>query len=200
MFVPKLFSVNDFKELIQFIKKHPFATVITANNNVPEATQVPIMVDVVEGEIVLSFHLANANSQCQALVANDQVLIQFVGANGYISSSWYKEEDVSTWNYQTAHLRGVSVAICEDDLLEDLRKLTDYYEASKVNGRVFNTLSDATLHQVKGITGFRVHVTEAQLKYKLSQNRSDADYSNIVLKLKENKDYELAYEMEQLRD
>ena len=139
MFVPKLFSVNDFKELIQFIKKHPFATVITANNNVPEATQVPIMVDVVEGEIVLSFHLANANSQCQALVANDQVLIQFVGANGYISSSWYKEEDVSTWNYQTAHLRGVSVAICEDDLLEDLRKLTDYYEASKVNGRVVNT-------------------------------------------------------------
>ena len=43
-------------------------------------------------------------------------------------------------------------------------------------------------------------MTQAQLKYKLSQNRSDADYSNIVLKLKENKDYELAYEMEQLRD
>lgn len=203
MHTPKLFKVEDFNLLIDFLKRHSFATVISAVNERPDATQVPVMIEVVEGVIHLYFHLANANPQVKALKGNDNVLVQFTGPHGYVSSSWYKEEEVSTWNYQTAHLRGSCEMLDEPALIQHLRQLTDYYEAPLDNGRTYETLSEDTLKQMKGITGFKVTINEAALKYKLSQNRSDEDYQNIVIKLKESRlshEQALAYEMEKLRE
>lgn len=202
MHTPKLFKVEDFELLIEFLKNHSFATVISAVNDRPDATQVPVMIEVVDGVIQLDFHLANANQQAKVLGDNNNVLVQFAGPHGYVSSSWYKEEEVSTWNYQTAHLRGSCEAMDESDLISHLRKLTDYYESPLEKGRTYETLSEQTLKQMSGITGFKVTVNEASLKYKLSQNRSDEDYQQIVVKLKEShlsNEQALAYEMEKLR-
>lgn len=106
MFLPQLFKIEDFNALITFLKRNSFATVITSQNDVPYASQVPVMVDVIDDEIVLSFHLARPNPQTKTLENNQNVLIQFTGAHGYVSSSWYEQEEVSTWNYQAAQLKG----------------------------------------------------------------------------------------------
>lgn len=203
MHTPRLFKVEDFNILIDFLKRHSFATIISSLNDRPDATQVPVMIEVEDGIIHLYFHLANANGQVKSLKDNENVLVQFAGPHGYVSSSWYKEEEVSTWNYQTAQLRGTCVQLSEEALIHHLQQLTDYYEAPLENGRTYRTLSEQTLKQMKGITGFKLTVSEASLKYKLSQNRSDEDYHNIVVKLKESDnlyEQELAYEMEQLRE
>ncbi|TDM41342.1 FMN-binding negative transcriptional regulator [Macrococcoides canis] len=202
MFLPKLFKVKDFNALIDFLRKNPFATVISSKDDVPYATQVPVMVDVIDEEVVLSFHLARPNPQNKTLEQNKNVLIQFTGAHGYVSSSWYEQEEVSTWNYQAAQLTGECVVLNEDELMEDLKHLTDHYETGD-NARTFNTLSEDVLKQAKGVIGYKVKVREAGLKYKLSQNRSDKDFKNIVLNLRESDnqdDNRLADEMEKLRE
>lgn len=201
MFLPQLFKVEDFKALITFLKSNPFATVISSHNDVPYASQVPVMVDVIDDEIVLSFHLARPNPQNKTLTNNDHVLIQFTGAHGYVSSSWYEQEEVSTWNYQVAQLKGECAVLDQDELMEDLKRLTDQYETGE-NARKFDTLSEDVLKQAKGVIGYKVKVREAGLKYKLSQNRSDKDYKNIVLNLRDSDnqdDNRLADEMEKIR-
>lgn len=201
MFLPQLFKVEDFKALITFLKSNPFATVISSQNDVPYASQVPVMVDVIDDEIVLSFHLARPNPQNKTLTNNDNVLIQFTGAHGYVSSSWYEQEEVSTWNYQAAQLKGECAVLDQDELMEDLKRLTDQYETGE-NARTFDTLSEDVLKQAKGVIGYKVKVREAGLKYKLSQNRSDKDYKNIVLNLRDSDnqdDNRLADEMEKIR-
>ena len=201
MFLPKLFKVEDFNALITFLKRNPFATVISSQNDVPYASQVPVMVDVIDDEIVLSFHLARPNPQNKTLTNNDNVLIQFTGAHGYVSSSWYEQEEVSTWNYQAAQLKGECAVLDQDALMKDLKRLTDQYETGE-NARTFDTLSEDVLKQAKGVIGYKVKVREASLKYKLSQNRSDKDYKNIVLNLRDSDnqdDNRLADEMEKIR-
>ncbi len=42
--------------------------------------------------------------------------------------------------------------------------------------------------QIKGIVGFKVKVHEIQAAYKLSQNREEEDYDNIIDKLNKEKD------------
>lgn len=76
MFSPKLFKVEDFNALIDFLRKNPFATVISSKDDVPYATQVPVMVDVIDEEVVLSFHLVRPNPQNKTLEQNKNVLIQ----------------------------------------------------------------------------------------------------------------------------
>lgn len=201
MFLPQLFKIEDFNALITFLKRNSFATVITSQNDVPYASQVPVMVDVIDDEIVLSFHLARPNPQTKTLENNQNVLIQFTGAHGYVSSSWYEQEEVSTWNYQAAQLKGECAVLDQDELMEDLKRLTDQYEKGE-NARTFDTLSEDVLKQAKGVIGYKVKVREAGLKYKLSQNRSDKDYKNIVLNLRESDnqdDNRLADEMEKIR-
>ncbi|MFC6293223.1 protease [Macrococcus epidermidis] len=201
MFLPQLFKVEDFNALITFLKRNSFATVISSQNDVPYASQVPVMVDVIDDEIVLSFHLARPNPQTNTLENNQNVLIQFTGAHGYVSSSWYEQEEVSTWNYQAAQLKGECAVLDQDELMEDLKRLTDHYETGD-NARTFDTLSEDVLKQAKGVIGYKVKVREAGLKYKLSQNRSDKDYKNIVLNLRDSDnqdDNRLADEMEKIR-
>lgn len=202
MFLPKLFKVEDFEALIAFLKDNPFATVITSKHDMPYATQVPVMVSVTEDEIILSFHLAKANPQTKTLENNKNVLVQFTGAHGYVSSSWYAEEEVSTWNYQEAQLIGSSVVLSHDELMEDLKSLTNHYEHGD-DARTFESLSDDVLKQAKGIIGYRIHVKESGLKFKLSQNRSDEDYENIVNHLNSSpniNDHQLAKVMEKNRE
>lgn len=79
--------------------------------------------------------------------------------------------------------------------------MTDQYETGE-NARTFDTLSEDVLKQAKGVIGYKVKVREASLKYKLSQNRNDKDYKNIVLNLRDSDnqdDNRLADEMEKIR-
>ena len=52
-------------------------------------------------EIVVSGHLAYGNRQWRTLNEEQESLIIFQGPHSYISSSWYEEQQVPTWNYQS---------------------------------------------------------------------------------------------------
>lgn len=104
----------------------------------------------------------------------------FQGPHAYISFSWYKQEDVPTWNYQSVHLYGSSRLLNEQELEDDLIRLLKTLERNRKNAALWENLSAGTKKQIKGIVGFRVNVKEVEATYKLSQNRTEADYQNII--------------------
>jgi transcriptional regulator len=76
----------------------------------------------------------------------------------------------------------------EDELENDLILLLQKYEHHRENAVLWETLSSETKKQIKGIVGFKIHIQEIQAAYKLSQNRNDEDYNNIINKLNEEHD------------
>ncbi|KAA1036999.1 FMN-binding negative transcriptional regulator [Macrococcus equipercicus] len=199
MFIPKYFEMKDLKEIKQFINDHSFATVVTTDNGKPVATHVPLMLREDNENLYLSGHYARANTQWKNLDDNADVLTIFHGPHAFVSSTWYDHENVSTWNYQSIHVYGHSRLLTEDELREDLKLLLDTYEA---NGKTWDNLTETSQQQIRGIVGFRIDITDIQAAYKLSQNRNDHDYENIIseLSLGAAGDRDVAAAMKKLRD
>ncbi len=58
------------------------------------------------------------------------------------------------------------------------------YEEHRENPVLWDKLSPTLLeNELKGIVGFKIKVGDIQAAYKLSQNRNETDYINIIEKL-----------------
>ncbi|MGP4072050.1 FMN-binding negative transcriptional regulator [Piscibacillus sp. B03] len=188
MYTPKHYRVEDFKEIQEFIQENSFGIIVSTDQGRPIATHVPLELHKQGTDYYITGHLAYANPQWKSFEDQDQVLVIFQGPHAYVSSLWYENEDVSTWNYQAVHLYGKVRLMTEDELREDLIKLLDKYERNRENSKVWDNLSSQTKKQIKGIVGFKVKVDEVDASYKLSQNRSNVDYENIVNQLEQEDD------------
>jgi transcriptional regulator len=109
---------------------------------------------------------------------------------------------VPTWNYIAVHVYGRIKIVNEDATAEQLKKLVDKYEAHSENPVRVENLSDKTMRQVKGIFGFEIEIDEIQATKKLSQNRDEHNYKNIISELEKTKNPEaiaVAKEMSKCR-
>lgn len=185
MYIPKYYQMHDYEEMKAFMVQYPFITMVTVSEGRPIASHIPVMVEEREEALYLVGHLAKGNTQVQTLTDNDQVLAIFHGPHDYVSSSWYKTEDVPTWDYQSIHAYGSSRIQSYDELAEALEKLLDHYEGHRENGATWGQLSEQTKKQIHGIEGFEIKVTEIEAAYKLSQTRSENDKNNIAKHLKQ---------------
>lgn len=191
-------------EIIEFIKKNAFATLVTQVEGKPWATHLPFVLDQdSEGNPILSGHVAKANSQWKSITDQEEVLVIFQGPHAYISSSWYNHENVPTWNYLAVHVYGKIRYIEGEELMHHLKSLVDTYEAGRPNRVSVETMSEAYVQsQVRALVGFEVKIEEVMASAKLSQNRDDVNYHNIVKKLDESPfplDQEVAEEMRKRR-
>ena len=65
----------------------------------PIATQVPLLIEEEDGQLVLRGHVMRGSDHWQGFSANADVLAVFSGPNCPISASWYTGiESASTWN------------------------------------------------------------------------------------------------------
>ena len=193
MYLPKLNAVTDPEVIDRFIRDHGFATLITTAGAAPEVTHLPIeLVRTSAGERVLEGHLSRANPQCKDLGTGARALIIFSGAHSYISPTWYDHENVPTWNYLVVHASGTPTLVADDaGLREMLVRLSSHYEpeGSPPPRFAVETMTPAYYQkEASGIVGFRIAVDTIQAKFKLSQNRHNADHARIVLKLRERGD------------
>lgn len=203
MYTPRLFKVTDMKEILNFVQENSFGTIVTTDEGKPIATHLPFILNKIDDDFYLSSHFAYGNLQWKTLEDNDQVLVIFQGPHAYVSSSWYGHENVPTWNYQAVHIYGKAKILTKDELREDLANLLEKYEKHRENPILWETLSPDMLEsQMKGVVGFKVKVEEVQAAYKLSQNRNEEDYENIIHKLKEEENpvsKQVALEMERIK-
>lgn len=184
MYIPKFFNVTDANEIRDFIDKNSFATIISTKQGRPIATHTPLQFYQQDDDFYITGHMAYGNSQWRTFQDKQEVLVIYQGPHAYISSSWYEHENVPTWNYQSVHVYGTASLLTEEELKQDLKQLLVKYEQHRENPVLWDTLSRPLLEkELKGIVGFKITISEIQAAYKLSQNRNERDYQNIVEQL-----------------
>ncbi|MDZ5472246.1 FMN-binding negative transcriptional regulator [Bacillus sp. 31A1R] len=185
MYIPKYYKVTNDEEVWDFVQKNSFGTIVTVKQGKPIATHLPLGIKKHGEEYYLTGHMAYGNPQWKTFENSDDVLVMFQGPNAYISSSWYSHENVPTWNYQAVHMYGKASIVEKNELIDELTGMLEKYELYRENAVLWDKLSPELLeNELKGIVGFKIKVGEIQAAYKLSQNRNEKDYMNIIDKLK----------------
>jgi transcriptional regulator len=173
--------------MFDFIEQNPFAFMtgsFLSGNQV--ATQIPILLEERDGEIFLQGHIMRNTDHHKAFCENPQVLIVFTGPNCYVSASWYSNPQIgSTWNYMSVHIAGNITFMNNDELAVLMRKLTLKFENGNTESPTFfDNLPDNFLQKMMpAIIGFEIKPNRIENIFKLSQNRDEQSYLNIISKL-----------------
>ncbi len=184
MYIPKYFRNNKQQEIEAFISKNSFAVMITYDEQKPIATHLPLELETaINGEKVLRGHIARGNPQWRSFENNHQVLAIFSGPHSYISSSWYNHINVPTWNYIAVHVYGQIKILSEEEVYASLKTLVNKYEVISKNPVTVEGRGEYARQQLKGIVGFEISIDKIEGKWKLSQNRDDIDFQNIINEL-----------------
>ena len=183
------FKENEQEVVLQFMREHPFAFLSGVDaENKPVATQVPVFIDEKDGKLFLSGHIMRNNDHHKAFEQNPNVLAVFTGPHTYVSATWYDNpSQASTWNYMSVHAKGTIRFGNKEDLVAILKRLTLHYENNNPeSSTVFDNLSPSyTEPLMKAIVAFEIELTSIENVFKLSQNRDEKSYDNIIAKLKQ---------------
>jgi transcriptional regulator len=140
---------------------------------------------------VLRAHIARANPQGLDLAAVEECLIVFQGPQGYVTPSWYasKREHgrvVPTWNYATVHAWGRPQVIEDVEWLgRQVADLTALRELPRAEPwAVADAPEPFVAAQVRGIIGIEIPITRIEGKWKMSQNRPEADRHGVIAGLR----------------
>jgi transcriptional regulator len=196
MYTPSFNRIDDRALLIEGMRAWSFAILFGPNfdsesrpesgsesspdaQGQPIATHLPLVV-ADEGEHgTLEGHFARANPHWKSL-AGRETLVVFSGPHSYVSPSLYANpQSVPTWNYIAIHATGKLELVEDDAGKEDLlKKLIEVHEPPYA--AQWNELPESFRHSMlHGIVGFRIPLTRVEGKFKLSQNRPDADRRNV---------------------
>jgi transcriptional regulator len=184
------YKEQDKEIVIRFMRSHPFVTLIGCDSKKRiEATQIPVLIEEREGKVFIYGHIAKKSDHHKAFEENPAVLALFTGPHTYVSGAWYSgnPQQASTWNYISIHARGEVRFLDDAALIDLLKKLSLYFENGNTDSStVYDNLPVEYREKLaKAILAFEIEVTELDNVYKLSQNRDEKSYDNIVRQLKQ---------------
>ncbi|MEO8357971.1 MAG: FMN-binding negative transcriptional regulator [Chloroflexota bacterium] len=188
MYTPKLYREESREKILEFLQQNDFAALVCYDGEKPVASH--LLVEVLEdGEkLLINGHMSRANSLWRTFENRAEVLVMFQGPHTYISPTWYNHVNVPTWNYQSIHVYGSPHVITDhDEAYSLLKRLIDRHEMNS-HYKMETLPQDFVDKEMKGIVAFQIEVTQIQANYKLSQNRNDEDYQNIISHLEERTD------------
>ncbi len=184
MYTPKFNQIADRTILIEAMRTYSFAILFgpQASAEAPAplvATHLPLVVKD-EGEHgLIEGHFARANRHWQAL-AGQETLVVFPGPHSYVSPTLYVDPlSVPTWNYIAVHAYG-TLTLIEDEAGKDalLSGLIQSYEPAFLDK--WRTMPQAFRRSMlAGIVGFRIPIARIEGKFKISQNRDEAERRNV---------------------
>jgi transcriptional regulator len=188
MYEPSHFKVEDREALFAVMRAHPLATLVTMGEGGLLANPVPFVLHVEEGEQgVLRAHLARPNPQWKAIAAGAETLVIFTGTERYVTPAWYasKQEHgkvVPTWNYVTVQARGPARAIQDGTWLHShLEALTAQQERPRAEPWAVTDAPEPFINALsRGIVGIEIEIASLAGKFKLSQNRPEADKNSLL--------------------
>lgn len=187
MYIPEEFNESDQEKLIGFVERNSLGIVISTVGTVePLVTHIPFLIKKDGRDLVLEAHIAKANKQSEQLKKGKMALVIFQGPDAYISSSVYGHMNVPTWNYQAVHIHGIVEVMNDDELLTHLAESVQFFESVRHEKLSFKDFLEEMIHAyLKEITGFRLRAYKIEGAWKMSQNRNEKDYQNIVQDLDE---------------
>jgi len=183
MYTPRFNQVADRAVLIEAMQAYSFAILCGAPSGAdggsPAATHLPLVVKD-EGEHgLIEGHFARANPHWKSL-AGRETLVVFSGPHSYVSPTLYLDPlSVPTWNYIAIHAYG-TLELMEDEAAKDalLKGLIQANEPAYAE-RWLAMPEGFRRTMLAGIVGFRIPITRVEGKFKISQNRNEAERSNV---------------------
>jgi transcriptional regulator len=198
LYVPPLFRIEDRAALVDFMRSHAFATLVSSGEAGMHVSHVPLLVELDGDKVVLRGHVARANTHWESLEGARDVTAIFHGPHAYVSPTWYATHPaVPTWNYAVVHAHGKARLTEEAALHEIVTELSAHYEAGNKPPWKLSEQPAAYVSSMLGmIVGFEIEVERLEGKFKLSQNRP-ADAPAVIERLEASGERELAVLMRQ---
>lgn len=183
------FKEKDKQTILDFIEENPFAFMTGSYlSGVQVATQIPLLLEERNGELYLQGHIMRNTDHHKAFIENPNALLVFTGPSCYVSASWYSNPQIgSTWNYMSVHVGGQVNFMSDEGLIAFMRKLTLKFEKGNTQSLTFyDNLPEQFLKKMMpAIVGFEIKADKIENVFKLSQNRDEKSYLNIISKLEE---------------
>lgn len=183
MYTPAAFEVTDAGALHALMRAYPFAVLLSAHEDGLEATHLPVMVDTSRGTHgTLLGHVARANPHWNLFDGRRAATVVFTGPHAYVSPSWYADpHTVPTWNYAVVHAHGRPAVIDDKPrVVELLQALVARHEVALDPPWTMDQAGPGLERQLGHIVAFEMEITRLEGKFKLNQNRSDADRSGVI--------------------
>ena len=198
LYVPSHFRVEERARLVEFMREHAVATLVSSGEGGVDISHVPLLVDADGETIRLRGHVARGNGQWQELEAARDVTAIFHGPHAYVSPSWYATHpSVPTWNYAVVHAQGKARLTDEAELHEIVTELSAKYEAgNKPPWKLSEQPAAYVSSMLDMIVGFEIEVLRIEGKFKLSQNRP-VEVPRVIERLEASGERELASLMRQ---
>lgn len=187
MYVPPAFRQTDLPALHREIGNCRLATLVSHGEDGLQASHLPLLLRPEEGRYgTLYGHLARANPHWQVLAEGTEALVMFKGPDAYVSPSWYpaKAEHgkvVPTWNYIAVHAYGRAEVFDDAERLRSLLAgLTERHEGPRPQPwAVDDAPQDYIAGMLRAVVGFALPIERLEGKWKLGQNRSEADRRGV---------------------
>ena len=188
MYIPRANEEKRVPVMHALMVAHPLATLVTMSTSGLIASHIPMVIADDGSEFgVLRAHISRANPQWRDVEPTVDALAIFAGHQHYITPNWYpgtKEhgKEVPTWNYAVVHAYGPLKVIEDQDwLLANVERLTDIHEAhSPEPWKVSDAPADFIQTQLRGIVGLELPIRRLEGKWKVSQNRNEADRQGVI--------------------
>jgi transcriptional regulator len=191
MYIPAHFSADD-DAVRDLLINHGAADLITSTAKGLLATMLPFIyeepgssADAGEHGRLLG-HVARNNDHWR-VPADREALVIVRGPDAYISPAWYEAKRehgrvVPTWNYVTAHVYGRLVTHDDPGWVEALvRRLTTRHDGARPKPWTVDDAPSPYIEgQLRAIVGLELVISRIEAKFKLSQNRSDADVAGVI--------------------
>lgn len=191
-YLPEHFAQHDVAEVSAFLEAYPFATIVVRLGDVLWPTPLPLIHrPAAEGWGSFIGHVALKNDMWQA-TADQDVLVIVQGPDAYITPNWYvtkaeTHEVVPTWNYTSVYAWGRMTVHHEPKWKRmAVGLLTQIQERG--NDRPWK-MGDAPqeylTEQLEHIVGLEIAIDRLNAKWKLNQNRIEADRAGVIAGLTE---------------
>ncbi|MAT89751.1 MAG: transcriptional regulator [Flavobacteriaceae bacterium] len=151
----------------------PFGTLVTARNDTPFITHLPVLLNRTEERLIA--HIDRQNPQCDTLKRGAQATVVFKGPDTYISPSVYGTSQLPTWNYIIVHVTGTIEPITASNAVKDsMVQMTSFLEGDTPAFRLEK--EDPRMDRlVPYILAFEITDLKWEGKFKLSQDKSVDD-------------------------
>jgi transcriptional regulator len=138
-------------------------------------------------------HFARPNPIWRAFDGAAEARAVFSGPDTYISPDWYvSRHQVPTWNYIAVHAWG-RPRVLEDAadvrrVLDDLSARNEARIAGKKSWTVDKLPAETYDKMTRGIVAFAMPIDRIEGKWKLNQNRTEADRRGVIAHLEASAD------------
>lgn len=193
MYLPSHFNETRPEPLRALMRARPLSTLVTQCESGLVANHVPVQtLDDPAPWGCIRGHIARANPLWRDYRSGTEALAIFQGPQAYISPSLYPSkaktgEVVPTWNYVVVHAAGTLRFVEDPVWLRDfVAGLTAAHEAPRALPWKIDDAPAAYIDRMLGlIVGFEFSIASLTGKWKVSQNRSQADRQGVVRGLRD---------------